>query len=151
MPENKRVAADATLSDVEVAETLIGAFNDRQVERAMALVDDSAEWQMVPFGVTNHGPEGYRRHWEIWTTAAPDCRIEIENLLPSNGCVVAEFIARGTHTGPLSTPKGELPPSGARVEFRLCDVIRIRDGKSYGSRIYFDMLTLLRQFGVVPA
>ena len=150
MSAHEDVVAKDKLSVIEVAEVLIGAFNDRQVERAMTLVDESAEWLMVPFGVTNHGPEGYKRHWEIWTTAAPDCRVEIDNLIPSPGYVVAEFIARGTHTGPLSTPKGELPPSGKSVEFRLCDLIRIRDRRAYGSRIYFDMLTLLRQFGVVP-
>ena len=65
------------MTDIEVAKVLIGAFNDRKVERAMDLVDESAEWLMIPYGVTNHGPEGYKKHWELWTTAAPDCEIEI--------------------------------------------------------------------------
>ena len=139
------------LSDIEVAEVLIGAFNDRQVERAMALVDESAEWHMVPFEVTNHGPLGYRKHWEIWTQAAPDCKVEIDKLIPSPGYVVSEFIATGTHDGPLSTPKGEIPPTGKPVKLRIVDLIRIRDGRSYGSRVYFDMLSALRQIGLVPS
>jgi predicted ester cyclase len=139
------------LTDIEVANVLIGAFNDRKVERAMDLVDESAEWLMIPYGVTNHGPEGYKKHWELWTTAAPDCEIEIAELTPGPNVVTAEFIARGTHSGPLSTPRGEIPPSNNKVELRLCDVIRIRDGRAYGSRIYFDMLSLLRQVGQVPA
>ena len=139
------------MTDIEVAKVLIGAFNDRKVERAMDLVDESAEWLMIPYGVTNHGPEGYRKHWELWTTAAPDCEIEIAELTPGPNVVTAEFIARGTHSGPLSTPKGEIPPSNNKVELRLCDVIRIRDGRAYGSRIYFDMLSLMRQVGQVPA
>ena len=139
------------MKDIEVAEVLIGAFNDRKVERAMDLVDESAEWLMIPYGVTNHGPEGYKKHWELWTTAAPDCEIEIAELTPGPNVVTAEFIARGTHSGPLSTPKGEIPPSNNKVELRLCDVIRIREGRAYGSRIYFDMLSLMRQVGQVPA
>jgi predicted ester cyclase len=139
------------LTDIEVANVLIGAFNDRKVERAMDLVDESAEWLVTPYGVTNHGPEGYKKHWELWTTAAPDCEIEIAELTPGPNVVTAEFIARGTHSGPLSTPRGEIPPSNNKVELRLCDVIRIRDGRAYGSRIYFDMLSLLRQVGQVPA
>ena len=138
------------MTDIEVAEVLIGAFNDRKVERAMDLVDESAEWLMIPYGVTNHGPEGYKKHWELWTTAAPDCEIEIAELTPGPNVVTAEFIARGTHSGPLSTPKGEIPPSNNQVELRLCDVIRIREGRAYGSRIYFDMLSLMRQVGQVP-
>jgi predicted ester cyclase len=139
------------LTDIDVAKVLIGAFNDRKVERAMDLVDESAEWLMIPYGVTNHGPEGYKKHWELWTTAAPDCEIEIAELTPGPNVVTAEFIARGTHSGPLSTPKGEIPPSNNKVELRLCDVIRIREGRAYGSRIYFDMLSLMRQVGQVPA
>ena len=139
------------LEDLEVARVLIDAFNQRDPEPAMALIDEDAEWLMIPYGVTNRGPEGYRRHWELWTTAAPDCRIEINHLHAAPGYVIAEFTARGTHTGPLSTPKGEIPASGNPVEFRLCDCIRIENGKAYGSRIYFDMLSLLRQFGLAPS
>jgi predicted ester cyclase len=138
-----------TLSDVEVAKVLIGAFNDRDVEPAMALVDEDAEWHMIPYGVTNHGPEGYRMHWELWTTAAPDCTIEINDLHASPGLVVAEFTARGTHTGPLRTPRGEIPPSGNSVELHLCDLIRISNGTTSGSRVYFDMGGLMRQLGVL--
>lgn len=50
----------------------------------------------------------------------------------------------------MGTPKGEIAPTGRSVELRLCDCIRIEDGKSYGSRIYFDMLDLLRQLGKTP-
>jgi predicted ester cyclase len=111
----------------------------------------SAEWLKIPYGVTNHGPEGYRKHWELWTTAAPGCEIAIVQLTPSPGVVVGEFIARGTHTGQLSTPKGQIPASDQKVELRLCDVIRISGGRAFGSRIYFDMLSLMRQIGHAPA
>jgi hypothetical protein len=37
------------------------------------------------------------------------------------------------------------------VELRLCDVIRISGGRAFGSRIYFDMLSLMRQIGHAPA
>jgi predicted ester cyclase len=139
-----------TLDNRAVAEVLINAFNERDPEPAMALIDEDAEWLMVPYGVTNRGPEGYRKHWQLWTTAAPDCSIEINALHPAPGYVVAEFTARGTHDGPMGTPKGEIPPTGRSVELRLCDCIRIENGKSYGSRIYFDMLDLLRQLGKTP-
>lgn len=139
-----------TLDNLAVAEVLINAFNERDPEPAMALVDDAAEWHMIPYGVTNRGPEGYRKHWELWTTAAPDCQIEINHLHQAPGHVVAEFTARGSHDGPLGTPKGEIPPTGRPVELRLCDCILIENGKSYGSRIYFDMLNLLRQLGQMP-
>src|SRR5687768_17660813 len=114
-----------TLSDTEVAEVLIGAFNDRDVERAMALVDESAEWHMVPFGVSSHGPEGYKKHWELWTEAAPDVRVDIQNLIPAPGYVVAEFIGRGTHTGVLHTPLGDIPATNKPVEIHIVDLIRI--------------------------
>lgn len=150
MAAHEDMTEPETLDDLAVAEVLINAFNERNPEPAMALVDENAEWLMIPYGVTNRGPEGYRKHWETWTTAAPDCTIEINHLHHAPGHVVAEFTARGTHDGPLSTPKGAIPPTGRPVELHLCDCILIENGKSYGSRIYFDMLGLLRQLGKMP-
>ena len=150
MSSSEAVEGQETLSDIAVAEALIGGFNTRDPEPGMALVDEHAEWLMMPYGVTNYGPEGYRKHWELWTTASSDCQIEIDHLHSAPGYVIAEFTPRGTHDGPMSTPKGVIPATGRQVELHCCDCILIENGKTYGSRIYFDMLNLLGQLGVKP-
>ena len=83
-----------------------------------------------------------------WATAFPDSQGEISNTIHSDNMVVLEVTWRGTHTGPLQTPKGTIPPTGKRIEFRACQVHTITNGKIQTTRHYFDMATLLQQLGV---
>jgi len=65
--------------------------------------------------------------------------------------VTLEITWRGTHTGPLQTPGGALPPSGRKMEIRACQVVEVADGRVNAIRHYFDMATLLQQLGAVSA
>ena len=62
-----------------------------------------------------------------------------------------EFTGRGTHTGPLQTPTGELPPTGRRIEVAFAQVLQFEQGKISYARLYFDALGMLQQLGVIPA
>jgi predicted ester cyclase len=77
--------------------------------------------------------------------------VEVVNVIAGENGGVAEFIGRGTHTGPLTGPAGTIPPTGRRIEFPLCDVWKVRDGRFAGNRCYYDLLGLLGQLGVIPA
>jgi steroid delta-isomerase-like uncharacterized protein len=65
----------------------------------------------------------------------------------SGNTVTLELTWRGTHTGPLQTPTGALPPSGKTIGIRACQVVEVADGKVQAVRHYFDMATLLQQLG----
>ncbi|MFQ5890840.1 MAG: ester cyclase [Gemmatimonadota bacterium] len=89
--------------------------------------------------------------WRGWAKALPDSRATFEDPFVDGDTVVLPLTWRGTHTGPLPLPDGEIPPTGKRIALRSCQVIRIRGGKAISMRQYFDMLTLLSQLGVAPA
>lgn len=63
--------------------------------------------------------------------------------------VVVELTGRGTQTGTLVTPMGDIPPTERPVELSLCDVYEIRNGKVRSSRSYFDSASLLGRLGVM--
>jgi hypothetical protein len=46
----------------------------------------------------------------------------------------AEVVARGTHTGPLAAPAGDIAPTGRAIEVPFCVVVRARDGLLCGTR-----------------
>ncbi|MDH2328025.1 ester cyclase [Cereibacter sp. SYSU M97828] len=62
-------------------------------------------------------------------TAFPDIHREIFDIYSMEDVVVVELAIRGTHTGPLVTPAGTLPPTGNAVDTPCCDVFRLTDGK----------------------
>jgi hypothetical protein len=50
-------------------------------------------------------------------------------MITASEWVASEHIGNFTHTGPLQSPEGEIPPTGRRAELRIAEVYQMRDGK----------------------
>ena len=61
--------------------------------------------------------------------------------------VILEVKWHGTHTGPLATPQGEIPPSGKSHTTPSAWIFDYEGDSLVESRHYFDMLTILQQIG----
>jgi steroid delta-isomerase-like uncharacterized protein len=87
--------------------------------------------------------------WRGWATAFPDSAPTFHGAHAVGNIVVLEITWKGTHTGPLETPKGPLAATGKRMELRACNVMEIvpDTGKAKLQRQYFDMGTILQQLG----
>jgi len=130
------------------ARSLMESINAHDAERGAALIPDDTEWEEVPTGTRYRGPDGWRENFSFWIGAFPDGRVEITNLVASDTAVVVEYVGRGTNTGPIASPEGEIPPTGRSVEMRFCDVWEFREGRLAGGRSYFDMASLMAQLGL---
>ncbi len=130
--------------------TFYDYYNNRDFDEAVALCDENLEWVNVTFGETFHGPEGYRRFMEGWANGFPDSSVEIQNLHAGENVAVCEAVFRGTHTGPLAGPAGEIQPTGRSVGTPFCQVHEIRDDRFVGCRLYFDAVTFMSQLGLLP-
>jgi steroid delta-isomerase-like uncharacterized protein len=126
-------------------------FNLRNWDKCLAMASDSVRWTTIPFDMTFDGRKGYRQCLENWTTAMPDVKVEIVNLIAGEEWIAAECIARGTHTGPLVGPNGTIDPTQKKVEMKFCDLFRVVDGQITEGRTYFDGTTMMRQLGILPA
>jgi steroid delta-isomerase-like uncharacterized protein len=136
-------------NDLAIAREVYDAFNSRDVERAMGIATDDLEIELVPFGRTFRGPAGLREFMEGWIEPFPDARVEVTNMVAGDdGRVAVEFVGRGTHTGTLKTPAGDVAPTNRQAEGRYCEVMEMRDGKVARLNSYFDAATLMRQLGV---
>jgi steroid delta-isomerase-like uncharacterized protein len=86
--------------------------------------------------------------WQGWAQAFPDSKATFHGALPSGNSVVLELTWKGTHKGPLQTPKGSIPATGKSIEIRACIVGELAGDKVKLQRQYFDMATLFQQLGV---
>jgi steroid delta-isomerase-like uncharacterized protein len=125
-------------------------WNERDFDRGAELVAEDGSLTIVGSGERFEGPDGSRRFSHMWADAFPDGRVEIKSVIEAGDRVVVEFVGRGTHTGPLVSPMGEIPPTGRRIELRLCDVYEFRNGKVKAQRSYFDTGSLMQQLGLMP-
>jgi steroid delta-isomerase-like uncharacterized protein len=136
--------------NARLARVFYESWNERDFDRGAELVAEDAQQVMVGSGERFVGPDGARQAARMWADAFPDGRVEIESLIDAGDRVVVEFVGRGTQTGPLVSPMGEIPPTGRKVELRLCDVYEFRNGKVQEQRTYFDTGSLMQQLGLMP-
>jgi len=124
-------------------------FSEDHFDDVLPLTTEDIEAVLIPFGQTFHGRDGFVNFMIGFKSAFPDLCIDVTNQIATDDQVVNEFIARGTHTGPLRTPAGEIPPTGRSVDFVVCEVLRIRNGKVASLHNYQDAASLMRQLGLL--
>jgi len=137
------MADNATL-----ARSLYDAFNSRDFDLLSESVAAEGTITMMGSGQTFHGPEGARQYNTMWADAFPDGMVTIDRIIAQDDYVVVEFTGRGTHTGTLATPAGDIPATGRSVTLQLVDVLEFADEKVKAQRSYFDSGSLMAQLGI---
>ncbi len=136
--------------NAETARRIYEAWNQRDFDGfADALAN--GEFLIMGSGERLAGREGAMEFAHRWANGFPDGRVTIDSVVESGDTVVVEFTGRGTHTGPLVTPMGEIPATGRTIELKLCDVSTFAaDGTVKTLRTYFDTGSLMTQLGLAP-
>ena len=64
---------------------------------------------------------------------------------------ILNWVASGTHTGPLRTPTGaSIPPTGKKAVVPGSSTYQFKNGKAVHTWVHWDMVTLLDQLGLMP-
>jgi steroid delta-isomerase-like uncharacterized protein len=132
-----------------LARRIYQLFSDDKLDDALELVTEDVEAVLVPFGQTFHGRDGFTGFMQGFKGAFPDIRISVTNQVATDDQVVSEFTARGTHTGPLQAPAGAIPPTGRTVDFIVCEVMRVKQGRIASLHNYQDADSIMRQLGLI--
>ena len=133
----------------QLAREMYGRFGRNDFQGVLELVTDDIEATIIPFGQTFKGKEGFLQFMHGFKDAFPDMEINIDNQVIGDDQVVNEISTTVVHTGTLETPAGAVPPTGRTVNFTVCEVWGIRDGKVASLRNYQDAASLMRQLGIM--
>jgi predicted ester cyclase len=96
-----------------------------------------------------NGLDAFIGYLGAFRTAMPDARIEGKTFVEQDDTVTVEGIYSGTHTGPLASPQGAVPPTGRRLALPYLELFRIRSGKITEHRVYYDQMAFLGQLGLL--
>jgi predicted ester cyclase len=77
--------------------------------------------------------------------------VTVDRVIAQDDAVVVEFTGRGTHTGPLATPAGDIPATGRSATLQFVDVYEVVGGKIKSQHNYFDSGALMAQLGIGAA
>jgi ketosteroid isomerase-like protein len=109
-----------------VAMAMYQAFNRRDFEAALEVIDPAARWEVIPTGQNDAGPAAFLAWARGFVGRFPDAAIEVQGVVEQGDRCAVEFVARGTDGG------------GRRVAIRTCEVLTFAGGKIVNARIYFD-------------
>ena len=129
---------------------LIDAFNEADWERFRGVLSPDVVYAETGTGRRIEGAEAYVALCQGWRVALPDVRGTIRAAIAAEDRVAQEILWEGTHTGPMETPAGALPPSGAQISVEASFWVRFDGDKAREIHHYLDVLTLLQQTGGIP-
>jgi steroid delta-isomerase-like uncharacterized protein len=142
------MAQQAVQSIIDTAKAATVGYNNKDWAAVKAVMTADCVYDEVATQRNVKGVDQVLEVWKGWAAAMPDSRATFERAMAVDNTVVLEVTWRGTHTGPLQTPKGPIAPTGRKIELRACQIMELAGDKVQTMRQYFDMATLLQQFGL---
>jgi steroid delta-isomerase-like uncharacterized protein len=137
-PASKSAEADSAFGEKWVA-----AWNSHSPDKMVALYTDDVFYEDVAFGEVSHGTAELRKFAASEFDTVPDMEIKLVSAHVHNGHGAIEWIFSGTDKGVYKT--------GKKFSVRGVSVIEVRGGKIARSLDFYDVATIMRQVGVLPA
>lgn len=137
--------AQATPDAESVVRTHAEMWNEQDFSEVPNVVSETyVEYNpAVPEGEI-HGPDEFEAWTRQITSAFPDFRVTIVDLLAGEELVMAELEFTMTHEGEFN----DIPPTGEEVTFRAMGKFLVDDGEVQELHNYFDSGELFEQLGV---
>ena len=117
-------------------------WNRRRIGIAAEIVSESLRFR-GSLGTECEGRDAFERYVEDLHIAFPDWHNHVDEILSSGDRVATRMTWTGTHEGPL----GDLPPTGARVEYAGAAFFRLANGLIEAVWVVGDTQELWRALG----
>jgi predicted ester cyclase len=132
---------------------IVTAFNAHDADGYVAVMTEDVIFEHSAAPAPMHGRAEVSAFYTntLWK-AFPDLTMELMDgpfFHPHAPRISFNWLAAGTHTGPLDPPG--LAPTGKRVEFDVREIAEIRNGLVSRIRLVVDMFDVMRQQGLFPA
>ncbi|SDC06181.1 Ketosteroid isomerase-related protein [Mycolicibacterium neoaurum] len=139
------------MSTAPVLRELAEAFNAGDWPKLRQMVsDDVVVVDIASGGESTLGADDFVRGDQNWRNAFSDFDVEILAVVGDSTHAAGDFVLRGTHTGPMPTPWGEIAATGRKVELPFAMFCEVVDGKVIAIRDHYNPTLAMSQIGVQP-
>ena len=124
------------------------SFNQRDFAAMTSRYADTITWTDHAQGRTFRTPQEFRGDFLAgWVAASTDIQVTGPRYFDAGQAVVCTFTVAGTQDGPL----GPFPATGKAFALPLCELWHFDpSGRVVGGDLYYDMVSLLTQLGLMP-
>jgi steroid delta-isomerase-like uncharacterized protein len=141
------LATDSAAQNVDkMFKDAVLAWNEHDTEKILSFYTDDCVYEDLAFGVVNRGKGELRKFINGTFAAFPDFNIEMKSAFLSGDWYGMEWVMSGTHKGDIPN----LPATGKKFSVRGVSIGELKDGKTKRNSDYYDLMTFLRQIGVMP-
>ena len=130
----------------------------REIFRLIDVPDHASAVKLMGDGVRLALPgapdldgQAFIDYTKVFVDAFPGGTHQFIEIIEQGDSMAAEGTFTGTHTGPLVTPQGVVPPTGRKVEIHWCGYFRRVGEAGAEAHIYFDSAEFATQLGLMPA
>jgi steroid delta-isomerase-like uncharacterized protein len=130
----------------------LDAWNSHQADRVLGLLTDDVEARDDSWPRAMRGHDQVREFLEALWRAVPDMAFELLDgpyVIPDEPRASFHWRGTGTFTGRMDPPG--FAPTGRRWEIDGADFHEYRGGRISKLRVVFDLMSVSRQLGVMPA
>lgn len=135
--------------NIQTVRSVYEFFNNHDMNGLMGLVTEDFELIDMALGMTWRGKAGWKEWLEAWAVSLPDAKTRVDRLAADGDLIFTEHTGTGTHTGPLQTPGGAIPPTGKKITLQFAEAFSMHGGKIRQMKTYWDSATLMRQLGLM--
>jgi len=132
-----------------LAAKFVDAFNAHDEAAIKSLTARDARLT-APGGIRLEGQEAVAGYAINWLKAVPDARFTVRDEYLSGPWTVQEYTFEGTHRGTLSSPMGDIPATNKKLVGHGVQIVRFENDVAVDVRLYFDLVEVLTQLGLMP-
>jgi steroid delta-isomerase-like uncharacterized protein len=135
--------ARTEVTDNGVVEQLFAAWSSHDSDRVVAFYTDDIAYEDVPLGRTSRGKTELRKFVEDTFSVFPDLKVELVRSFICDGHGMSDVVWSATDKGFLKTDK--------KFSVRMASVFELHEGKISRNEDFYDLSTITRQLGALPA
>jgi steroid delta-isomerase-like uncharacterized protein len=138
------------MNNKAIFERVLDASNSHDVELIAKTIDEVFEPDVLmgtPLPIQATGAQAIKEVFATLHRAFPDLHIKVEDVIAEGDKVVSRHTVTGTHQGEYMG----LPPTGRSVTYNEIFILRFADSRIAETWGVVDVLSQMRQLGVIPA
>lgn len=134
----------------QIAQSTVDQFNDRSFRtKSKDVMDANVVVVDGPTKQELHGPAGYVQYVDGYVTAMPDIKGTVLDHTVSGSKVTTRVNGKGTFTGTMRTPQGNVPGNGKKLDIVYTTELEVNAaGKVTRFAVSYDMQDFMRQLGL---
>ena len=133
----------------KIADQMVKVYNARDAVALASLYAEDAVL-IVSGEAPMRGREAVKKYGDDWYRTFPDWKGEFTTILFSEDTIAFEVLGSGTFTAPMTTPAGQVAPTGRTFKGKYVFLLKIApNGLIAEDRTYFDNMDFMRQLGLL--